>query len=98
MYKNPLEENKVTIEISIPVDLTPYVKNAENDNLSFGLLLYPLIQKGDMSYGKAAEILGVTRLELIDFYGENELPYFTETPEQLDADIDKLLNDKRLCL
>lgn len=98
MYGDTLDNKKIKIDILIPIDLKPYVKKAENDNLSFGLLLYPLIQKGELSYGQAANILGVNKYDLIDFFDDQKLPYFTEDPDDLMKDVEKLSNDERLSI
>ena len=78
------------IELEVPVNLLPYLKRKEDRMKQYALLLYPYIQNGDISHGRAAEILGMKRLDLIDLYGEMELPYFCETEEDLQSDLDTL--------
>ena len=78
------------IELEVPVNLLPYLKRKKDRAKQYALLLYPYIHNGDISHGKAAEILGMNRLDLIDLYGEMELPYFCETEEELQSDLDTL--------
>ena len=54
--------------------------------------LYPQIQDGEISNGKAAEALGISKTELLDFYGELGLPYFNMSAEELEHDIQVLKN------
>jgi len=80
----------VKIEMEVPIDLVPYLDLKTDRLKQYALLLYPYIQRGDISHGKAAEILRMNRLDLIDLYGEMELPYFCETEEELRSDLDTL--------
>ena len=80
----------VKIELEVPMDLLPYLDRKSDRVKQYALLLYPYIHSGDISHGKAAEILGMNRLDLIDLYGEMELPYFCEAEEELQSDLDTL--------
>ena len=96
MLNNDYE--KINIEITIPLDLAPFLKRAEGKNMSFALILYPLIQNGELSYGQAADILKVNKNDLLDYYGENNLPYFNDDPDELADEINIFSNDKRLMI
>lgn len=50
-------------------------------------LLYPYIQNKTISHGRAAEILGISKWELITLYSDEGLPYLNMTPEELENDI-----------
>lgn len=76
--------------INILVSLAPYVTSNENDMKRYALLIYPCIQNGEISHGKAAEILGITKNDLLDIYGEIGIPYYNQTCEELKKDIDVL--------
>ena len=54
------------------------------------LLLYPYIAYGDISNGKAAELLGISKTELLDMFGEMGIPYFNQSAEELEQDIANL--------
>jgi hypothetical protein len=41
-----------------------------------------------ISHGKAAEILGIHKLELIDIYGKLGFSYFDQTMDELDDDLE----------
>ena len=56
------------------------------------LLPYPYIANGDISNGKAAELLGMSKTELLDMFGSMGIPYYTQTSEELDNDIQVLRN------
>lgn len=40
-----------------------------------------------MSHGRAAEMLGLHKIDLIMLYGKLGLPYFDETEEQFEEDL-----------
>ncbi len=82
--------NSVKFEIEIPASLLPYVKQDEFKTQQTALLLYPYIANGNISNGKAAELLGMSKTELLDMLGEMGIPYYNQTSEELDSDIQVL--------
>lgn len=77
-------------EIEIPAALLPYMEHDEFKTKQTALLLYPYIAHGDISNGKAAELLGISKTELLDMFGEMGIPYYNQTAEELDSDIQVL--------
>lgn len=51
------------------------------------MIIFPFIQNETISYGKAAEILNLRKLDLITLYGKMGLPYFNQTEEELEEDL-----------
>ena len=51
------------------------------------MLLYPLVARRVISYGRAAEILGVSKFDLVDCYDQLGIPYLSQTPEELEEEI-----------
>ena len=78
------------IEIEIPAALLPYMEHDEFKAQQTALLLYPYIAHGDMSNGKAAELLGISKTDLLDMFGEMGIPYYNQTIEELNNDIQVL--------
>lgn len=79
----------VNVQLAVPEGMAPYM-DAEGTGLSFeqkAMLLYPLIQKREMSHGRAAEILGVHKFDLIDFYCEMGLPYLNQSIPDLEEEM-----------
>lgn len=54
------------VEIEIPAPLLPYVNRNDFRAKQTALLPYPYIANGDISNGKAAELLGMSKTELLD--------------------------------
>lgn len=46
-----------------------------------------LFCEGRISSGKAAELLGISKLEFVQLLARHGLPYFTETPDELVAEV-----------
>jgi len=65
--------DNVKVEIEIPATLLPYVNYKEFKTQQTALLLYPYIANGYISNGKAAELLGISKTELLDMFGEMAL-------------------------
>ena len=55
-----------TVEIHIPEAMKPYIteNNAEDELQRNALLLYPYVLQKKISNGRAAEILGISKLDL----------------------------------
>ena len=85
------------IEITIPEAMVPFVLVA-GDEVQLrqnAMLLYPYIQDGTISHGKAAEILGIHKLDLITLYGKLGMPYFQESKEEMEEDIQAIRNVRK---
>lgn len=76
------------VKIQVPDEMVSYViANDEQSELTRNaMLLYPYIKNLTISHGKAAEILGIRKYELINLYGELGLPY-------LDQDMDEIVEE-----
>lgn len=79
--------NMVTVQLEIPKDMEPYVNN-NNKLRQNAILLYPYILDRTISHGRAAEILGISKLDLIDLYTNLGFPYFDLTMNELDKDLE----------
>ncbi|MBP5502553.1 MAG: UPF0175 family protein [Bacteroidales bacterium] len=80
-----------TIQITVPKAMETYLSDNytfENDNQlkRNALLLYPYIHNKIISHGRAAEILGIKKMDLIDLYDNMGFPYF-------DIDLSEVMND-----
>ena len=79
----------IPVQIMVPCEMASYINTADQE-ASFArnaMILYPLIQNLTISHGRAAEILGVPKLDLIDFYNSMGLPYLNQSPEDLEEEI-----------
>ena len=85
------------VEITIPEAMIPFVLAADNEVQlrQNAMLLYPYIQDETISHGKAAEILGIRKLDLIALYGKLGMMYFQESEEELEEDIRAIRNVRR---
>ena len=82
----------VNIQIAVPEDMKYYL-NDENQEQVFernAMLLYPLIRNMTISHGRAAEILGVHKTDLIEFYNAMGIPYLDQSEDELLADLKTL--------
>lgn len=79
----------INVQISIPEALEPFatVENEQECLIRNAMIIFPFIQNETISYGKAAEILNLRKLDLITLYGKLGLPYFNQTKEELEEDL-----------
>lgn len=72
-----MKDTKVNITLNVPNDIAFLLQlDEEQGELERNaMLLYPYIKKGNISYGKAAEILGMPKWEIITFYNDLGFPY-----------------------
>ena len=68
----------IKFEMDITREMLPFVQiNDSSVKLKQqALLLYPYIENLTISYGRAAEILGMSKLDLIVLYGNLGISYF----------------------
>lgn len=73
------------VKITVPLEMAAYI-TSDDEKMELernALLLYPYIKNLTISHGKAAEILGIRKYELIELYDRLGLAY-------LDFDIDEV--------
>lgn len=77
------------VEINVPEEIVPYTVLEDKEELITrnAMLVYPYIKRGVISHGKAAEMLGINKIDLITLYGKLELPYYDETEEEFEEDL-----------
>ena len=51
------------------------------------MILYPYIQQGMISHGKAAEILGIFKFDLITLYGKMGLSYIDMSEDEIEEEL-----------
>jgi predicted HTH domain antitoxin len=80
----------VRIEIEVPKSMLKYVdySNKDSQNKLRELMLYQLIKEDKISFGKAAEILGVDKITFITDLGKMGIPYF-------DSSMDEVMEDAK---
>jgi hypothetical protein len=80
---------KVQYPITVPKDMIPYLEDTDKDRSTerCAMMLYPYIRDLTISHGRAAEILGMNKLDLIDLYCEMGLPYLNQSASNLDEEV-----------
>ena len=79
----------VNLQIKVPKNMAAYITNNEyGQNFERNaMILYGFIQAQKTSHGRAAEILGVKKWDLIEFYNSQGLPYLNQSKEELLSDL-----------
>lgn len=78
------------VEINVPKEMIIYVnsKDKKEELERNALILYPYIKNLTISHGRAAEILGIRKLDLITLYNEIGLPYLSMDISEIEEDIE----------
>ena len=80
-------ENMTTVSFDVPAELADLLNRSSQEQFERNaMLILPFVQNQTVSHGRAAEILGVRKLELIAFYGKLGLPYLDMSEEELKAE------------
>ena len=80
-------ENMTTVSFDVPAELADLLNRSSQDQFERNaMLILPFVQNLTVSHGRAAEILGVHKLELIAFYGKLGLPYLDMSEDELKAE------------
>lgn len=79
-----------SVTITVPAGMSKYVTsvNPENEVIRNALLLYPYILNQTISHGRAAEILGIMKSELIDIYDRLGYSYLDQTMNDLESELE----------
>ena len=77
------------VNIKVPTGMTMYItpQNKQAELERNALMLYPYINDKTISHGKAAEILGISKYELISLYDHLGLPYLSMVLSVVESDI-----------
>ena len=78
-----------SVTLKVPVGMSKYLVtvNPETELTRNAVLLYPYILNQTISHGRAAEILGIRKSELIDLYDKLGYSYFDMTLDDLDEEL-----------
>ena len=76
------------VSIKIPDTIAEYavVEDEKDMLIRDAMILFPYIKNDTISHGKAAELLGIHKMDLIALYGSLGIPYF----DQLQSDVEVL--------
>ena len=78
------------VNIKVPEGMTIYLRpqNKEAELERNALLLYPFIRNQTISHGKAAEILGIHKYDLIELYNDLGLAYLSMDIVEVERELD----------
>ena len=78
-----------TIDIQVPQEMVPMLASDDQQSLfeRNAMILYPQIHSMKISHGRAAEMLGVSKLDLITFYGSLGIPYLDTDPVEVEQEL-----------
>lgn len=80
----------INYELQIPKGMKDYLTTEDVVVVQQrnALLIYPAIRNQTISYGRAAEILGMNKYDLIDMYEEMGIPYYDMDFSEVEEDIE----------
>ncbi len=77
-----------TVTVELPDDLVELLGSAESLAVQARrALVLDLLRQGQVSQGKAARLLGITRYDILDLMAEYEIPSGPLTAEELERDV-----------
>ncbi|MBQ4452711.1 MAG: UPF0175 family protein [Clostridia bacterium] len=77
------------VPMNVPKGMLQFLDDSEQDRSveRYAMMLYPYIKDMTISHGRAAEILGMNKLDLIDLYCRMGLPYLNQSAEELEEEL-----------
>ena len=77
------------VSMEMPEEMITYAlpQNKEDQLKINAMILYPYIQQGVISHGRAAEILGIFKMDLITLYGKMGLPYIAMSDDEIEEEL-----------
>lgn len=86
-----------SVTIEVPVGMSKYLvtMTPETELTRNALLLYHYILNQTISHGRAAELLGINKSDLIDLYDKLGYSYFDMTMDDLDDEMNTFREFKK---
>jgi predicted HTH domain antitoxin len=83
------EVNALKIEVELPRDLMVALNIPESElaQRAKEWVVLELFQEGEISAGKAAEILGLSKVRFLDLLDQRRLPYLDGAPVEFERDV-----------
>ncbi len=80
------------VSIEVPDEMIAYAKPSDKEEqLKINaMILFPYIQQGTISHGRAAEILGIFKIDLIKLYGKMGLPYIEMSDDEIEEELNTI--------
>jgi len=85
--ENGMETIKTVLEVPLDLFEALDVSRARMEERLRELIVVELFREGRVSSGKGARILGMSKRAFIELLGRRGVPCFTESPEELEADV-----------
>jgi len=81
--------SEVTITLELPKAFVPLTGKSEKDlPLELKkLLALELVRRGALTYSKAAELIGISQAEFIQYLGEHHVSIFQYTGDELEEEL-----------
>lgn len=79
----------VTVEMELPEEMIAFAMphDKQRQLVRNAMMLYPYIVEKKISHGRAAEILGIHKQDLIDLYGQLGFCYFDQIQDGLEQEL-----------
>ena len=78
-----------TITIELPADLVAALDSLDGiEDRAWQALVLDLLRNAEISQGKAARLLNVTRYDIIDLMARNRIPSGPQTAEEAERDVE----------
>ena len=77
------------VSMGIPDEMLEFAMPSNKDEQLRinAMILYPYIRQGMISHGKAAEILGIFKIDLITLYGKMGLSYIDMSEDEIEEEL-----------
>ncbi len=84
--------NSLSVRLDLPRDLLGAldVPEREVEMRVKELIALELFREGRISSGKGAELIGVSKHAFIQLLARHDIPYFTQSPEELSDEVEAL--------
>lgn len=77
------------VTINVPSEMEMYLKAKDKTSelKRNAMLLYPYIEDRTISHGKAAEILGISKYDLIEMYDQMGIAYLSMDISEVESEV-----------
>lgn len=80
----------VFVNMEMPEEMVSFAVQSDREEQlkRNAMILYPYVHDGIISHGRAAEILGIFKMDLIVLYGKLGIPYIEMTDDEIEEELE----------
>ena len=87
-------QRRFNLEVELPDEISSRLRDEDLAAIAKEALVMEFLREHRISQGRAAEMLGISRYELLDLMTKYQVPVINLTAEELEAELERSLSSR----